>query len=107
MPPLSFQLLKILKQVVWNKNSNTCLILNFNDATVPQDKQSPIYGKIRFPYIGDFPNVMFYIDVIQNGKAFEFVFCASDNNNASMYNNGERVQMTLTDSLGEDVTIRV
>ena len=104
---LSFQLLNILKQVVWYKNSNTCLILNFKDATVNQDKQSPIYGKIRFPYIGDFPNIMFYIDVIQDGKAFEFVFCASDNNNASVYNNGERVQMTLTDSLGEDVTIRV
>lgn len=104
---LSFQLLKILKQVIWNKNSNTCLILNFKNATVTKDKQSPIYGKIRFPYIGDFPNIMFYIDIIQDGKAFEFVFCASDNNNASMYNNGERVQMTLTDSLGEDVTIRV
>lgn len=104
---LSFQLLKILKQVIWYKNSNTCLILNFKDATVTQDKQAPIYGKIRFPYIGDFPNIMFYIDIIQDGKAFEFVFCASDNNNASVYNNGERVQMTLTDSLGEDVTIRV
>ena len=104
---LSFQLLKILKQVVWYKNSNTCLILNFKDATVNQDKQTPIYGKIRFPYIGDFPSIMFYIDIIQDGKAFEFVFCASDNTNASVYNNGECVQMTLTDSLGEDVTIRV
>lgn len=104
---LSFQLIKILKQVVWYKNSNACLILNFKDATVTQDKQASIYGKIRFPYIGDFPNIMFYIDIIQDGKAFEFVFCASDNNNASVYNNGECVQMTLTDSLGEDVTIRV
>ena len=104
---LSFQLLKIIKQVIWYKNSNTCLILNFKDATVNQDKQVPIYGKIRFPYIGDFPSIMFYRDIIQDGKAFEFVFCASDNTNASVYNNGECVQMTLTDSLGEDVTIRV
>ena len=104
---LSFQLRKILKQVVWYKNSNACLILNFKGATVHQDKHVPIYGKIRFPYIGDFPSIMFYIDIIQDGKAFEFVFCASDNTNASVYNNGECVQMTLTDSLGEDVTIRV